>query len=121
MIPSRAVPGGRKAMSIGAVAGCAAGQVMKGYGFGPVGNIAAGIIGAIIAGWLLPLVGPATSSRPCRRPSAIGDDRLQRRGQGYVVPDAFTHGSSEQRVRWFKKGLEASDVRDCDTFRTNEL
>jgi uncharacterized protein len=53
--------------------------------------------------------------------AAIGDDRLQRRGQGYVVPDAFTHGSSEQRVRWFKKGLEASDVRDCDTFRTNEL
>jgi uncharacterized membrane protein YeaQ/YmgE (transglycosylase-associated protein family) len=46
-------------MSIGAVAGCAAGQVMKGYGFGPVGNIAAGIIGAIITGWLLPLVGIA--------------------------------------------------------------
>ena len=53
--------------------------------------------------------------------AAIGDDRLQRRGQGYVVPDAFTHGSSEQRVRWFKKGLEATDVRDCDTFRANQL
>ena len=53
--------------------------------------------------------------------AAIGDDRLQKRGQGYVVPDAFTHGSSEQRVRWFKKGLEASDVRDCDTFRTSAL
>jgi uncharacterized protein len=53
--------------------------------------------------------------------AAIGDDRLQKRGQGYVVPDAFTHGSSEQRVRWFKKGLEASDVHDCDTFRTSAL
>ena len=51
----------------------------------------------------------------------IGDDRLQRLGQGYFVPDAFTHGSSEQRVRWFKKGLEARDVRDCDTFRTSAL
>jgi Putative neutral zinc metallopeptidase len=108
-------------MSIGAVAGCAAGQVMKGYGFGPVGNIAAGIIGAIIAGWLLPLVGPATSSRPCRRPSAIGDDRLQRRGQGYVVPDAFTHGSSEQRTRWFMTGLKSGQVDSCDTFRTQQL
>jgi hypothetical protein len=53
--------------------------------------------------------------------AAIGDDRLQKRGQGYVVPDAFTHGSSEQRVRWFKKGLEATDVRDCDTFRAEQL
>jgi len=44
--------------------------------------------------------------------AAIGDDRLQKRGRGYVVPDAFMHGSSEQRVRWFKKGLEATDVRD---------
>ena len=38
--------------------------------------------------------------------SAIGDDRLQRRGRGYVTPDSFTHGSSKQRVRWFKQGLE---------------
>jgi uncharacterized protein len=53
--------------------------------------------------------------------AAIGDDRLQKRGQGYVVPDAFTHGSSEQRVRWFKKGLEANDLRACDTFRADQL
>ncbi len=53
--------------------------------------------------------------------AAIGDDRLQRRGQGYVVPDAFTHGSSEQRVRWFTRGLEAKDLRDCDTFGTDQL
>jgi predicted metalloprotease len=48
--------------------------------------------------------------------AAIGDDRLQKRSQGYVVPEAFTHGSSEQRVRWFKTGMQASSIRDCDTF-----
>ncbi|MGB3614350.1 MAG: neutral zinc metallopeptidase [Elainellaceae cyanobacterium] len=53
--------------------------------------------------------------------SAIGDDRLQRKSQGYVVPDAFTHGSSEQRVRWFTKGLETGDVAQCDTFATPQL
>jgi predicted metalloprotease len=49
--------------------------------------------------------------------SAIGDDRLQRRSQGYVVPDAFTHGSSEQRVRWFMNGLKSGEVAACDTFQ----
>jgi predicted metalloprotease len=53
--------------------------------------------------------------------SAIGDDRLQRRGQGYVVPDAFTHGSSEQRTRWFLTGLKSGQVASCDTFRTQQL
>jgi predicted metalloprotease len=53
--------------------------------------------------------------------AAIGDDRQQRRTSGYVVPDAFTHGSSAQRVRWFKRGLQASDLRDCDTFGTHQL
>jgi predicted metalloprotease len=53
--------------------------------------------------------------------AAIGDDRLQKRSTGYVVPDAFTHGSSAQRVRWFKRGLQASDLRDCDTFGTDQL
>ena len=48
--------------------------------------------------------------------SAIGDDRLQRQSQGYVVPDAFTHGSSQQRVYWFKRGLSAGDMGACDTF-----
>lgn len=46
----------------------------------------------------------------------IGDDRLQKRSQGYVVPESFTHGSSEQRVRWFKTGMQAKSIRDCDTF-----
>ena len=53
--------------------------------------------------------------------SAIGDDRLQRRSQGYVVPDAFTHGSSEQRTRWFLTGLKSGQVASCDTFRTQQL
>lgn len=53
--------------------------------------------------------------------SAIGDDRLQKQSQGYVVPDAFTHGSSAQRVRWFKRGLESGDPRRCDTFSAQSL
>lgn len=48
--------------------------------------------------------------------SAVGDDRLQRETQGYVVPDSFTHGSSEQRASWFRKGLETGDIRQGDTF-----
>ncbi len=51
----------------------------------------------------------------------IGDDTLQRRSQGTVVPESFTHGSSEQRVRWFKRGLEAGELRACDTFKAGQL
>lgn len=47
---------------------------------------------------------------------AIGDDRLQRQSQGYVAPDSFTHGSSEQRARWFRRGYESGEVAACDTF-----
>ena len=53
--------------------------------------------------------------------SAIGDDRIQRKTQGHVVPDAFTHGSSAQRVRWFKAGLEQGNIQACDTFKTDRL
>ena len=53
--------------------------------------------------------------------SAIGDDLIQRRTQGYVVPDAFTHGSSAQRVRWFKVGLEQGNLQACDTFKADRL
>jgi predicted metalloprotease len=53
--------------------------------------------------------------------AAVGDDRLQRRGQGYVVPESFTHGSSTQRVRWFRRGLETGQVTQCDTFKTDRL
>src|SRR4030095_3472979 len=53
--------------------------------------------------------------------TAIGDDRLQKQTQGRVVPDAFTHGSSEQRVRWFKRGMDSGNPKDCDTFSTSSL
>ena len=53
--------------------------------------------------------------------AAIGDDRLQRQQQGTVVPESFTHGSSEQRVRWFRRGLETGDMRQCDTFQSGRL
>jgi len=53
--------------------------------------------------------------------SQIGDDRIQRRTQGQVVPDAFTHGSSAQRVRWFKLGFETGNLQACDTFNTDRL
>ena len=53
--------------------------------------------------------------------SSVGDDRIQRKTQGRVVPDAFTHGSSAQRVRWFKLGLETGSLQACDTFKTDRL
>ena len=53
--------------------------------------------------------------------SAIGDDRLQRQSQGYVVPDAFTHGSSQQRTRWFMTGLKSGKLESCDMFNAAEL
>ncbi|MEX0802336.1 MAG: neutral zinc metallopeptidase [Candidatus Binatia bacterium] len=46
----------------------------------------------------------------------VGDDRMQKRSQGYVVPEGFTHGSAQQRVRWFRRGLESQDIDQCDTF-----
>ena len=46
----------------------------------------------------------------------IGDDTLQKRAQGYVVPDSFNHGTSRQRVTWFTKGLQSGKLSDCDTF-----
>lgn len=53
--------------------------------------------------------------------SAIGDDRLQQESRGRVVPESFTHGSSEQRVRWFKRGIESGDPNQCNTFETANL
>lgn len=52
---------------------------------------------------------------------AIGDDALQRRSQGYVVPDSFTHGTSEQRMRWFETGFRTGSISACDTFAAREL
>ncbi len=53
--------------------------------------------------------------------SAIGDDRLQQQSRGYVTPDSFTHGSSAQRVAWFRRGFERGELRDCDTFNARRL
>ena len=64
---------------------------------------------------------PATSRSALNAASAIGDDRLQKQTQGYVVPDSFTHGSSAQRVRWFKRGYQTGDLRQCDTFNAEDL
>jgi predicted metalloprotease len=56
-----------------------------------------------------------------RAATAIGDDKIQMQARGYVVPDAFTHGSSEQRVRWFRKGIQTGDISQGDTFSANPL
>jgi predicted metalloprotease len=56
-----------------------------------------------------------------RAAAAVGDDTLEKAGQGYVVPDSFTHGTSEQRMRWFRRGLANGDMAQCDTFSASEL
>ncbi len=56
-----------------------------------------------------------------RAASSVGDDTLQKEGQGYIVPDSFTHGSSAQRVRWFQRGLDSGQVDACDTFSARAL
>jgi predicted metalloprotease len=56
-----------------------------------------------------------------RAASAVGDDRIQKQARGYVVPDSFTHGTSEQRLRWFKRGYDSGDMRQGDTFSAPSL
>jgi predicted metalloprotease len=53
--------------------------------------------------------------------TAIGDDRLQKQTQGRVVLESFTHGSSKQRVRWFKRGMDSGRLKDCEPFSTSSL
>jgi len=53
--------------------------------------------------------------------TAIGDDRLQQQAQGRIVPESFTHGSSAQRVRWFRRGFDSGDMNRCNTFKTDSL
>lgn len=64
---------------------------------------------------------PGDIEEAVRAAEAIGDDRLQKQGQGRVVPDSFTHGSSEQRMRWLTTGLKTGQIQACDTFRASKL
>ena len=64
---------------------------------------------------------PGDIEEALRAASAIGDDQIQRQTTGYVVPDSFTHGTSEQRLRWFKKGYDTGDIRQGDTFNAPNL
>jgi uncharacterized protein len=67
------------------------------------------------------LLEPGDVEEALQAASAVGDDVIQRRTTGYVVPDSFTHGTSEQRLRWFRKGYETGDIRQGDTFGTSSL
>ena len=62
------------------------------------------------------LLEPGDLEEGMRAAAAVGDDQIQKRTQGYVVPDGFTHGSAQQRMRWFKAGLDTGDPRSCNTF-----
>ena len=64
---------------------------------------------------------PGDIEQALRTASAIGDDRLQRQSGGDVVPDSFTHGSSAQRMRWFRRGFETGEFASCDTFQADRL
>lgn len=67
------------------------------------------------------IIEPGEIEQALTAASAIGDDRLQQQSQGRVVPESFTHGTSEQRMRWFKRGLDSGDLRQCDTFKASSL
>lgn len=67
------------------------------------------------------IVEPGDIDEALNAAQAIGDDRLQKQSQGYIVPDAFTHGTSAQRMKWFKKGYETGDIRQGNTFDTEDL
>jgi predicted metalloprotease len=67
------------------------------------------------------LLDPGDAEEGLRAASAVGDDTIQKRTQGYVVPDGFTHGKAEQRMRWFKTGLTSGDPRSCNTFAAKAL
>jgi predicted metalloprotease len=56
-----------------------------------------------------------------RAAAAVGDDQIQRRTQGYAVPESFTHGSAQQRMRWFKVGFDSGDLRTCNTFEARQI
>ncbi len=64
---------------------------------------------------------PGDTEEALAAAAGVGDDRLQKQARGVVVPDSFTHGSSEQRMRWFKRGLQSGDPGQCDTFKAAQL
>lgn len=64
---------------------------------------------------------PGDIDEALRAAGAIGDDRIQKQTQGHVVPDSFTHGTSEQRIRWFRKGFDTGDINQGDTFSASAL
>jgi predicted metalloprotease len=68
-----------------------------------------------------PMIEPGDVETALRTAAAIGDDTLQRKARGYVVPDSFTHGSAQQRQRWFEAGLHSGSVQSCNTFASAQL
>jgi hypothetical protein len=64
---------------------------------------------------------PGDAEEALAAAAGVGDDRLQKQGRGYVVPESFTHGSSEQRMRWFNTGMQSGDPGQCDTFKAARL
>ncbi len=82
----------------------------------------AGVWGHRLAAGQSPIkLDPGDVDEALRAATAIGDDTLQKQARGTVVPDSFTHGSSAQRVSWFRRGMESGDVRQCDTFKAGSL
>ena len=67
------------------------------------------------------IIEPGDVEQALAAASAIGDDRLQKQAHGQIVPESFTHGSSAQRMRWFKRGMDSGDLRQCDTFKAASL
>ncbi|HET9045773.1 MAG TPA: neutral zinc metallopeptidase [Casimicrobiaceae bacterium] len=67
------------------------------------------------------LLEPGDLEEGMRAAAAVGDDQIQKRTQGYVVPEGFTHGSAQQRMRWFKVGMDSGDPRNCNTFEARQL
>jgi uncharacterized protein len=67
------------------------------------------------------ILDPGDIEQALHAASAIGDDNIQKQAQGYVVPDSFTHGTGDQRVRWFRKGYDTGDMSQGDTFNANPL
>ena len=67
------------------------------------------------------IIEPGEITQALNAAAAIGDDRLQKQARGRVLPESFTHGTSEQRARWFKRGMQSGDLRQCDTFKATSL